>query len=127
MWAQALKNKIAIRVYLCTAFVLRILASVYNDPLVTPDKKDYIYDMKETSILLCVLVAYLTVLDKFKDNVTSLIARIVLFSTVFETWREVFGGLNNLSFAGEKEMFILMHVFVVGYSLIKWEKTRRMI
>jgi len=101
------------------------MSSVWNDPKLTPEQKDYIYDMKETSILLCVLVAYLTVVDRFKDNWSSLIARIVLFSTVFETWKEIFGGLNNTAFAGETEMFLTMHLFVAGYSFVKWERKKK--
>lgn len=101
-----------------------LLASLLNDPLLTPDQKDYIYDFKEIAILLLAVVSLDGALKAYKHRFWNLLfARIVLSSTLFATWKEVFGGLNK-SDSGTC-IFVGMNLVAIAYTVVSWRMKRK--
>ena len=123
MLVQALRSNTAILIYLVSSFLLRLFAGLLNDPNVTPDKKDYIYDMKETGLLIVALTVFIYALRDRSKNWNILLARIVLLSTLYATAKEV-AGFNLTSSTTGLVLFTLMILSIVIYSLFTWEKKK---
>jgi hypothetical protein len=116
-----LKSKIIPRICFAGYFVLMLLSSILNDPDLTPEQKDYIYDLKETAILLAVLGAFVLVVTKFRDGWTLLFCRLGLFGTIWATFKEL-AGLNIAESSTEYYIFTGIALLILGYSLLTWEK-----
>lgn len=101
-----------------------LLSSLLNDPNLTPEEKDYVYDMKETAILLTVLGAFILVITRFRDGWALLFCRLAFFGTIWATLKEL-AGLNIAESSTEYYIFSAAALLIVGYSLLTWEKLPR--
>jgi hypothetical protein len=118
--ALVLKSKIIPRLCFAGYFVLMLLSSLLNDPLKTPDQKDYIYDMKETAIFLAVFGGFTLIITRFRDGWTLLLSRLALFGSVYATAKEL-SGLNITESPIEYYIFITISLLIVLYSILTWE------
>jgi len=118
-------------IFSLSALLLGLAVGFMYNPDVTPEKQDYIFNMKVISEFLIAFSFLLSTYARRVDSITLYIrwiVRCLVFATGFQMIREIFGWVNTFVSPHETPIFILMLIGVSwfsNYKIQEWEKLKK--